>query len=93
MKKKKIMVRLWGDHIVISSLFIGLLISISLVGLTFGIINLLALYYPSIAANKKDLIYIFGTVAVLIGFVINNFWIKPQRNIITKKESKDEEVK
>ena len=47
------MVRLWGDHIVISSLFIGLLISLSLVGLTFGIIALLGHYYPSIADNKK----------------------------------------
>ncbi len=93
MKKKKTMVRLWGDHIVISSLFIGLLISLSLVGLTFGIIALLGHYYPSIADNKKDLIYIFGTLAVLIGFVINNLWIKPQRNIITKKQSDTEEVK
>ncbi len=87
MKKKKTMVRLWGDHIVISSLFIGLLVSLSLVGLTFGIIELLAHYYPHIASNKKDLIYIFGTIAVLVGFIINNLWIKPQRNIITNKKT------
>ena len=86
MKKKKTMVRLWGDHIVVSSLFIGLAISLALVALTFVVIEVLALKNPSVAANKKDLMYAFGTIAVLIAFIINNLWIKPQRNIITKDE-------
>ncbi len=89
MKKKKTMVRLWGDHIVISALFIGLALSLALVALTFITITVLAHYYPNVAASKKDLIYAFGTLAVLIAFVINNMWIKPQRNIITKRDDED----
>jgi len=89
MKKKKTMVQLWGDHIVISSLFIGLALSLALVALTFITITVLAHYYPTIAASKKDLIYAFGTLAVLIAFIINNMWIKPQRNIITKRDDED----
>ena len=69
-----------------SSLFIGLAISLALVALTFVIIELIALKNATVAANKKDLIYAFGTLAVLIAFIINNLWIKPQRNIITKDE-------
>lgn len=88
MKKKKTMVSLWGDHIVISSLFIGLAISLVFVAITFGIIEILAIYNSAIASNKKDLIYGFGTLSVLIAFIINNFWIKPQRNIIAKVEEK-----
>lgn len=87
MKRKKTMVRLWGDHIVVSSLFIGLAISLALVALTFVIIELIALKNATVAANKKDLIYAFGTLAVLIAFIINNLWIKPQRNIIMKDDS------
>ncbi|MFA5485597.1 MAG: hypothetical protein WCY90_02060 [Bacilli bacterium] len=93
MKKKKTMVSLWGDHIVISSLFIGLAISLLFVAITFGTIELLALYYSSVASNKKDLIYGFGTLAVLVAFIINNLWIKPQRNIIAKAEPTDSEDK
>lgn len=96
MKKKKTMVSLWGDHIVISSLFIGLAISLSLVAMTFVVIELLAHQYPAIASNKKDLIYGFGTLAVLVAFIINNMWIKPQRTIITKaneEKSESEELK
>jgi len=93
MKKKKTMVSLWGDHMVISSLFIGLAISLLFVAITFGTIELLALYYPSVASNKKDLIYGFGTSAVLVAFIINNLWIKPQRNIIAKAEPTDSEDK
>lgn len=92
MKKKKTMVSLWGDHIVISSLFIGLALSLVFVAITFGIIELLAIYNQSVAANKKDLIYGFGTLAVLVAFIINNLWIKPQRNIIGKIEEKDSKV-
>ena len=91
MKKKKTMVSLWGDHIVISSLFIGLAISLLFVAITFGTIELLALNYPSVASNKKDLIYGFGTLAVLVAFIINNLWIKPQRNIIAKAEPTSED--
>lgn len=91
MKKKKTMVRLWGDHIVISSLFVGLTVSLALVAFTFGVIEILALTNDAIAANKKDLIYGFGTLAVLIAFVINNFWIKPQRNIVVKHATKEVE--
>lgn len=86
MKKKKTMVSLWGDHIVISSLFIGLAISLLLVAITFVVIELLANQYPAIASNKKDLIYGFGTLAVLIAFIINNVWIKPQRTLVSKAE-------
>ncbi len=93
MKKKKTMVSLWGDHIVISSLFIGLAISLLFVAITFGTIEILAHYYHDVASNKKDLIYGFGTLAVLVAFVINNLWIKPQRNIIAKVEPIDSEVK
>lgn len=93
MKKNKTMVNLWGDHIVISSLFIGLAISLLLVALTFGVIELLAHYYISVANNKKDLIYGFGTLAVLVAFIINNLWIKPQRKIIAKADAVDSEEK
>lgn len=93
MKKNKTMVSLWGDHIVISSLFIGLAISLLLVALTFGVIELLAHYYISVANNKKDLIYGFGTLAVLVAFIINNLWIKPQRKIIAKADAVDSEEK
>lgn len=93
MKKNKTMVSLWGDHIVISSLFIGLAISLLLVALTFGVIELLAHYYLSVANNKKDLIYGFGTLAVLVAFIINNLWIKPQRKIIAKADAVDSEEK
>lgn len=96
MKKKKTMVSLWGDHIVLSSLFIGLAISLALVAVTFATIEILAHYYPSIASNKKDLIYGFGTLAVLVAFIINNLCIKPQRRIIDKVEDLevlDSEVK
>lgn len=86
MKKKRTMVSLWGDHIVISSLFIGLAISLLLVAITFVVIELLAHEYPAIASNKKDLIYGFGTLAVLVAFIINNMWIKPQRTILTKAD-------
>jgi|GEM_PF-515933 hypothetical protein len=86
MKKKKTMVSLWGDHIVISSLFIGLAISLLLVAITFVVIELLAHQYPAIASNKKDLIYGFGTLAVLVAFIINNMWIKPQRTILTRSD-------
>jgi len=86
MKKKKTMVRLWGDHIVISSLFIGLAISLAFVALTFVTIEVLAKHVAIIAEKKKDFIYGFGTLAILVAFVINNFWIKPQRNIVKSSD-------
>ncbi|OQA79128.1 MAG: hypothetical protein BWY30_00231 [Tenericutes bacterium ADurb.Bin239] len=89
MKKKKTMVRLWGDHIVISSLFIGLAISLAFVALTFVTIEILAKYIVVIAEKKKDFIYGFGTLAILIAFVINNLWIKPQRNIVKSSDLKE----
>lgn len=85
------MVRLWGDHIVISSLFIGLALSLLLVAIVFVTIEVLAHYNATVLANKKDLIYGFGTLAVLIAFVINNLWIKPQRNVIYKDDEQREE--
>lgn len=87
MEKNKTMVSLWGEHIVISSLFIGLFISLSFVAVTFITIEVLSVHYSSIAAIKKDLIYGFGTLSILIAFVINNFWIKPQRNVVQKKKT------
>ena len=65
MKKKKTMVRLWGDHIVISSLFIGLAISLAFVALTFVTIEVLAKHVRSLP-KKKDFIYGFGTLAILV---------------------------
>lgn len=85
MKKKKTVVSLWGDHIVVSSLFIGLSISLFFVALTFIILEVLSHYIPSIAAQKQDLTYIFGIVSILVAFVINNLWIKPQRVIVEEK--------
>lgn len=93
MKKKKTTIKLWGDHIVLSSLFLGLLISLAFVAFTFGLIEVLASVNPNIATNKKDLIYAFGTLAILIAFIINNLWIKPQRNIIEKPLEKDVSTK
>lgn len=55
MKKKKTMVRLWGDHIVISSLFIGLAISLAFVALTFVTIEVLAKHVAIIAEKRKIL--------------------------------------
>ncbi len=89
MKKKKTMINLWSDHIVVSSLFLGLLISLLLVAATFGIIELLVYYDVVALEQKKDLVYGFGTLAILVGFVINNLWIRPQRIVI---EEKDEEI-
>lgn len=85
MKKKKTVVSLWGDHIVVSSLFIGLSISLFFVALTFIILEVLSHYFPSIATQKQDLTYIFGIVSILVAFVINNLWIKPQRVIDEEK--------
>ena len=48
------MVRLWGDHIVISSLFIGLAISLAFVALTFVTIEVLA-KHVAIIAEKMEL--------------------------------------
>ena len=92
MKKKKSMVNLWGDHIVISSLFIGLAISLIFVAATFIIVEILAKNYANIAAIKKDLLYGFGVLSILIAFIINNIWIKPQRNLIKKAEPEAVEV-
>lgn len=86
-KKKKTMIKLWGDHIVISSLFLGLFISLVLVAITFGVIELLLFYGKIAPEQKKDLIYAFGTLAIIVGFIINNIWIRPQRNVIEEKVS------
>lgn len=91
MKKKKTMVSLWGDHIVISSLFIGLAISLAFVTITFVTIEIIALNNAGVAAIKKDLIYGLGTLSILIAFIINNFWIKPQRIIVKTKTPKEAE--
>lgn len=82
MKKRKNMVSLWGEHIVVRSFLIGLLISLFLVGLVFVIVHFVSVNNPAITPqNKKDLLYGFGTLAITMGFIINSLWIKPQRNI------------
>lgn len=90
-KKQKTMIQLWGDHIVVSSLFFGLFISLVLVGITFGVIELLLFYEKIAPEQKKDLVYAFGTLAIIIGFIINNIWIRPQRIVVEEKVSNKKE--
>jgi|GEM_PF-6223977 len=79
-KKKNI--KIWGEHIDLKKMLLGLTLSIGLLLLTMII-------FMIIGIDKKEIKLTVGLLAILIGFILNAIFIKPRRILETKKESRN----
>lgn len=74
MRKDKKYTLLWGEHVDIKSFLIGLLIQVIILIPTLLIVK------------NEDLKLVFGLVAIVVGLIINAYWIKPKRNVEVKEK-------